>query len=86
MKLLTPKSCLLAAPSACANMDAMITQARLGEDCWDGCNKQQGKCEWCGSEGYCCRQGWEGNECDGTFGGPNNHQCVLKPGKEMNPG
>ena len=28
-----------------------------GEDCWDGCNQLQGKCDWCGSCGYCCRIG-----------------------------
>ena len=53
-----------------------------GIDCWGGCNAQQGKCDWCGTEGWCCQQGWVGNGCDGTFGGPSGggHQCVLKPG------
>ena len=51
-----------------------------GEDCWGGCNSQQGKCDWCGTDGWCCRKDWIGNGCDGTFGGQSNHQCVLKPG------
>ena len=39
---------------------------------------QQGKCDWCGADGWCCRKGadWRGSGCDGTRGGPNNHQCV----------
>ena len=51
-----------------------------GEDCWTGCNYKQGKCGWCGTDGWCCRKDWIGNGCDGTFGGQSNHQCVLKPG------
>ena len=50
-------------------------------DCWNGCNKQQGKCDWCGTEGWCCRIGWTGNGCDGLFGGSRGHLCVSKPGK-----
>merc|ERR1711935_1265268 len=48
-----------------------------GKDCWNGCNKKQGKCDWCGADGFCCRMGWIGNECDGSFGGAYGHQCVL---------
>ena len=51
-----------------------------GEDCWNGCNHKEGKCGWCGTDGWCCRKDWIGNGCDGTFGGQSNHQCVLKPG------
>ena len=47
-----------------------------GEDCWHHCNSEQGLCDWCGA-----RQGWTGNGCDGSFGGANGHECVLKPGK-----
>ena len=50
-----------------------------GQDCWGGCNSQQGQCNWCGAGGWCCRMSWTGNGCDGTFGGATNHQCVLKP-------
>merc|ERR1712166_609003 len=49
-----------------------------GKDCWNGCNKKQGKCTWCGTDGFCCRMGWIGNGCDGSFGGAYGHQCVLK--------
>ena len=31
-----------------------------GKDCWNGCNKKQGKCDWCGADGFCCRMGWIG--------------------------
>ena len=51
-----------------------------GKDCWTGCNRTQGMCDWCGFDGWCCRKDWIGNGCDGNFGGPNNHQCVLKAG------
>ena len=53
-----------------------------GRDCWAGCNSQQGKCHWCGADGWCCRKNFSydtRNGCDGTFGGLTNHQCVLKP-------
>jgi len=53
-----------------------------GKNCWSSCKSKQGKCEWCGSKGYCCRKGWKdkNNGCDGSFGGIGHHECVLKPG------
>ena len=56
-----------------------------GTNCWNGCNKHQGKCTWCGADGWCCRQGWwdKGNGCDGTFGGSGHHHCVLKPSEAL---
>ena len=48
-----------------------------GEDCWNDCKYHQGKCDWCGPDGWCCREGWIGNGCTGTIGGSFNHQCVL---------
>ena len=50
------------------------------ENCWNICNLIEGKCPWCGTEGWCCRKGRIGNGCDGSIGGNNQHQCVLKPG------
>ena len=51
-----------------------------GQDCLTSCNGTQGKCSWCGSDGYCCRKAWPcGNGCDGSFGGDDFHACVLKP-------
>ena len=51
-----------------------------GQNCWFHCNFTQGKCSWCGSDGYCCRKNWTcGNGCDGSFGGDGIHACVLKP-------
>ena len=41
----------------------------------------QGKCNWCGKDGLCCKMGSFGNGCDGTFGGESGHICALKPGK-----
>ena len=60
--------------------------ANKGKDCWKGCEKTQGRCEWCGTEGWCCRLGWEGNGCDGSMGakgmghvctGKGNHRCKI---------
>ena len=59
-----------------------------GIQCWYSCGEKQGKCPWCGSDGWCCRKNannpyWlptaQSNGCDGTFGGLNKHECVLKP-------
>merc|ERR1719453_238925 len=62
-----------------------------GKDCWGGCGSQQGACEWCGAEGYCCRLGWNGGGCNGKMGIPGKgHSCVPGPsgllsiGIEMN--
>ena len=51
-----------------------------GEDCYAGCNQRDGKCNWCGADGWCCRKGWVGNGCDGELGGDNRHECTFKPG------
>ena len=55
-----------------------------GEDCWSGCltnvGHHEGKCDWCGNAGWCCKNGQIGNGCDGTFGGADQHECVLNPG------
>jgi len=51
------------------------------ENCWDACNKEDGKCEWCGS-GMCCRLGpsWTGGGCKGTIGSSQDHHlCVATP-------
>ena len=56
-----------------------IVLENAGQDCWNGCNQQQGKCSWCGAEGFFCQKGWQGNECDGSFGGESMHACELKP-------
>ena len=54
-----------------------------GRNCWYNCNEKQGKCSWCGSEGWCCKLGWNGNGCDGTLGGRDSHICVRKPKKGL---
>ena len=56
----------------------LVLSNHEGEECYSKCNGNQGKCEWCG-EGLCCRKGFEGGGCDGSFGGQSNHQCVTKP-------
>ena len=51
-----------------------------GKDCWGGCGRRQGPCEWCGS-GLCCRKGWwdTRNGCDGSIG-ENGKGHVCAPG------
>ena len=49
-----------------------------GKDCWFACQGKQGKCNWCGDDGWCCRKEWIGNGCDGVIGG-TKHTCVLNP-------
>ena len=58
-----------------------------GESCWDQCNGTQvllalERCNYCGTDGMCCRDKWVGIECDGTYGGVSEHECVLKPGTD----
>ena len=55
-----------------------------GENCWNRCNSVDGKCKWCGTDGWCCSMSSIGNGCDGTFGGENGHICTLKTGKRAN--
>ena len=52
-----------------------------GQQCWDQCGHKNGDCDWCGSEGMCCRQGghWAKDGCDGSVGGHNRHECAKKP-------
>ena len=52
-----------------------------GEDCLDVC-RTQGKCDFCGSKGWCCKQGFVGSGCNGIFGGRDKHKCVQKPEEE----
>ena len=48
-----------------------------GENCWSECNVVNGgPCEWCGTEGLCCRKGWTGDVCDGEMGGEDDWICV----------
>ena len=25
-----------------------------GQDCWEGCSRSGGKCDFCGPDGFCC--------------------------------
>ena len=52
-----------------------------GQHCWSECKEVEGLCPFCGSEGLCCRKGWQRNECDGTIGGSSGHYCVARPSK-----
>merc|ERR1712050_106971 len=34
------------------------------QDCWSACGGKQGKCRFCGTEGYCCRKDFKvGDGC-----------------------
>ena len=55
-----------------------------GEKCWGKCNGQDGKCDWCGTKGWCCRKNKIANGCDGTFGGNGvHHECHLHSGMHV---
>ena len=55
-----------------------------GRSCLSWCHGKEGKCEWCGPEGYCCQKGFKSKDknnvdCNGgTFGGDTRHECVPK--------
>ena len=51
-----------------------------GQYCYPYCYYNgQGKCDWCGTEGYCCMKNYPEGGCDGSFGGETRHECVLPP-------
>lgn len=50
------------------------------DQCWSECNKRDGKCDFCGSNGFCCRKGYNKYGCDGKIGGNDHHICVTYPG------
>ena len=50
-----------------------------GKNCWPHCCKKDGPCQWCGSEGMCCKIGVNKNGCNGIIGGEREHRCALKP-------
>jgi len=52
------------------------------ENCWNHCNRRGGLCDFCGTQGACCRQqGWDSDpwECGGLGGGIDgpHHSCRL---------
>ena len=54
------------------------------DDCWSKCGKKGGLCDdGCGSNGYCCRKGFD--DCPREAGevSPIHHTCVKKTGKEI---
>lgn len=53
-----------------------------GSACWGPCGAKQGKCSYCGSEGYCCRFGWHDKfgGCTGRMGlSGKGHVCTDPP-------
>lgn len=58
---------------------------RQGHNCWGSCGHRGGSCNWCGSEGACCRRGWGGDpsEC-GNNGGDGYHMCTLRVSSDGN--
>ena len=66
----------------------LVGVENTGLDCWSKCGSKQGPCDWCGEVGTCCKKGYHDTSsgCDGTIGGRNRHECVLRlrprlPGK-----
>jgi len=53
--------------------------SHVDTDCWEACGNKGGKCPgWCGKDGACCRDGWQGDpvECGGR-GGISRHSCIC---------
>ena len=67
-----PRTC-----KTCPDENLAIGLENGGKSCLKNCSKE-GKCDWCGSDGWCCQKGLTGNGCDGSIGGSNRLECVLK--------
>ena len=64
-----------------------------GTDCFGHCDREGGKCAWCGSNGYCCshtKYQWNG-DCtesmliairESEYAYNDGHMCVAKPSEE----
>ena len=48
------------------------------KDCWDSCDQQSGRCEWCGSQGACCRSGWGGSDGCAVESGCIDFHCCTR--------
>ena len=83
MFILCEIHCFLCPPNNSIKSSNHILTDLLENDnkaCWSECNQQEGRCNWCGTRGWCCKLSSIGSGCNGLFGGENNHQCKLKPG------
>merc|ERR1712096_557748 len=57
------------------------------QDCWTDkskCDRENGRCNYCGPGGVCCRKGDKhvgpsGSVCSGTVGVWGRHACVPNP-------
>ena len=49
-----------------------------GKECRKHCRKPYGDCDWCGTEGKCCRKNRLGGSCTGYEGDPGFYICVEK--------
>jgi len=50
-------------------------------DCWSSCGKKDGgACSWCGSNGFCCRKGFDGCPSGAGDVSPDRHRCVRQKG------
>jgi len=59
----------------------IATRMNEGQNCWNAC-KNDGRCDWCGTAGYCCRNsGWgrQRNGCWNTGGNHGRHVCQYDP-------
>ena len=47
--------------------------------CLDSCDGKEGRCGWCGPDGWCCMLGVIGNGCTGNMGlGSQDHVCTRE--------
>uniref|UniRef100_A0A7M5V0H6 Uncharacterized protein n=1 Tax=Clytia hemisphaerica TaxID=252671 RepID=A0A7M5V0H6_9CNID len=49
-----------------------------GKDCWGGCGAKGGACpQWCGKDGFCCRQGYANKGCENALSACNGFHCCT---------
>lgn len=59
--------------------DSKWMQTKGTTDCWSKCDSKGGLCpDFCGPNGYCCREGFAGCPSGADKVSPNHHTCVSK--------
>ena len=57
-----------------------------GESCYASCGRWDGRCGYCGNNGYCCKKDQKGCGCDGEMGvAGKGYVCTekLATGKDI---
>uniref|UniRef100_A0A7M5WQS8 Uncharacterized protein n=1 Tax=Clytia hemisphaerica TaxID=252671 RepID=A0A7M5WQS8_9CNID len=61
------------------------TTRLAGKNCWAGCGAKGGACpQWCGKDGFCCRQGWVNKGCENALSACNGFHCCTAVKENVN--